>query len=167
MEKIKYLLLLLVAIFSLSCSSDDSNVIIDHNTETGDNDPDNGDDDPDAPDPIIGTWTLIGEGTINAETGEETERTLSDCRKLSTLEFREDNTFVSEFFEEDELGCNSVLGGPVIVPWENNGDGTYTFTDENGDLITAFLTFEGNTVIAEERDEDARFLFKDTYRRVQ
>lgn len=155
MEKIKYLLLLLVAIFSLSCSSDDSNEIIDHNTKIGDDDP------------IIGTWTLIGEGTIDTETGEETERTLSDCRKLSTLEFREDNTFVSEFFEEDELGCDSVLGGPVIVPWENNGDGTYTFTDENGDLITAFLTFEGNTVIAEERDEDARFLFKDTYRRVQ
>jgi hypothetical protein len=96
----KKILILLLAISSfVACSDDD----------------DSGSDDGSR---IVGTWYLEELRPVGGQ------NTLNDCNQDSYIQFNEDGSGISEFFEETGDSCSSE--GMVPGNWTFNGGSSYT-----------------------------------------
>lgn len=93
MKQLKiYLLTLLI----ISCSKDDTN---------------------EPPDPIIGTWTELGEGIVLSDGTNQFSEYDYFCVTLGRFSFKKDGSFRIETFDGPDDGCFST--GVVTGTWEN------------------------------------------------
>ncbi len=104
------------------------------------------DDDTSEEDPILGTWFIVEVNNI-----PNSDFTLSECNKNSTMTFNVDGTATSVFHAQVEENC--MAGTPTTSTW-NNESGIYTITipipelEEVGiDKLTGTIEFTSNTFI--------------------
>ncbi len=112
----KNTLLILFTLILFSCSSD--------------NDDNN---DSESLDPIIGTWTEIGQGTVSDDGTDQFSEYDYFCVTLGRFSFNDDRSFRIETFSESsgiagDENCTST--GILIGTWENNGE-NYLFNIES------------------------------------
>ncbi len=102
------------------------------------------DDDSSDEDLILGTWFIVEVNNI-----PNSDFTLSECNKNSTMTFNEDGTATSVFHAQ--VGENCVAGTPTNSTW-NNQSGIYTITIPIPELqgfntLTGTIEFTSNTFI--------------------
>ncbi|WP_075341294.1 hypothetical protein [Tenacibaculum agarivorans] len=115
----KYVLTICAIVALLSCSSDDENSS-------------------NVNDPILGKWNLFSIDNVEQP----------DCEKMSTIEFKTNNSTVSETFQTVNTDCIKIEGTNT---WENKGESLYTFNNiesqiEFSDDNTTMKILNGNTV---------------------
>lgn len=92
------------------------------------------DDDTSGGDEILGTWFLVEVNNI-----PNSDFSLSECNKNSTMTFNEDGSATSVFHAQVEGNC--MAGNPANSTW-NNQSGIYTITIPIPEL-EGFNTFAG------------------------
>ncbi len=102
------------------------------------------DDDTSEEDPILGTWFIVEVNNI-----PNSDFTLSECNKNSTMTFNVDGTATSIFHAQIEENC--MAGTPTTSTW-NNESGIYTITIPIPELqgfntLTGTIEFTSNTFI--------------------
>ena len=100
------------------------------------------DDDTSGGDEILGTWVLVEVNNI-----PNSDFTLSECNKNSTMTFNEDGSATSIFHAQVEGNC--MAGTPANSTW-NNQSGIYTITIpipelEGFNTLTGTIDFTSNT----------------------
>ena len=102
------------------------------------------DDDANQEEQILGTWFIVEVNNI-----PNSDFTLSECNKNSTMDFNADGTATSIFHAEVEGNC--MAGTPTNSTW-NNQNGIYTITVpipelEGFNTLTGTIEFTSNTFI--------------------
>lgn len=102
------------------------------------------DDDNSDQDPIVGSWFIVEVNNI-----PNSDFTLSECNKSSTMTFNEDGTSTSVFHAQVEGNC--MAGTPTNSTWSNQSD-IYTITIpipelEGFNTLTGTVKFTSNTFI--------------------
>ncbi|MFN4763060.1 lipocalin family protein [Gillisia sp. Q332] len=104
----------------------------------------NSDDDASEEDRILGTWFIVEVNNV-----PNSDFTLSECNKNSTMTFNGDGTATSVFHAQVEGNC--MAGQPTNSTW-NNQSGIYTITIpipelEGFNTFTGTIAFTSNTFI--------------------
>ncbi len=106
----------------------------------------NNDDDTSEEDRILGTWFIVEVNNV-----PNSDFSLSECNKNSTMTFNGDGTTTSVFHAQVEGNC---MAGPSTNSTWNNQSGIYTITipipelEEAGiDTLTGTIEFTSNTFI--------------------
>lgn len=104
----KNILVVLFTIILFSCSSENEN-----------------NNDSESFDPIIGTWTELGQGTVSDEGTKQFSEYDYFCATLGRFSFEEDGSYRIETYSESngiagDENCTST--GILIGTWENNGE---------------------------------------------
>lgn len=102
------------------------------------------DDESSEKDSILGSWFIVEVNNI-----PNSNFTLSECNKNSTMTFNEDGTATSVF--HSQVGENCVAGTPTNSTW-NNQSGIYTITIpipelEGFNTLTGAIEFTSNSFI--------------------
>ena len=116
MKKIFILLFSLAAL--TSCSNDDENT-------------------PDGPDPLLGVWFISEVNNPFSDDGE-----LNECNKRSSIEFKEDNSATTTFFDDASGECVSVTTSST---WSNLGDSKYEIDIPEFGLQQGRIDFNGSS----------------------
>ncbi len=116
MKKI-FLLFFSLALLT-SCSSDDENS-------------NNG------PDPILGVWFISEVNNPFSDDGQ-----LTECNKRSSIEFTDDMTATTIFYDDESGDCKS---NTTTSDWENTGSSTYEFDIPVFGVQSGQVDFTGST----------------------
>lgn len=68
-------------------------------------------------DPILGKWLLFSNNSVE----------VSDCEKKNSIEFRSNNTTISETYQLINGNCSNTLNSNNT--WENKGNNKYAFNN--------------------------------------
>ncbi len=129
----KNLFLLLIAIFLISCKSDDDSAAT-------------------SKEEFIGSWTL-SESYVN-----EVEIVLGECEKMETLTVKADETFVRNDYVTNVGPCGLV--GSDEGTWENLGSNKYKLIVK-GELYEYTILFSENSCVM--TNEEDGYIYKDVF----